>query len=47
MILFPDSQSGVLIMANSDNIFKKLPEYATGCKYTPWYRENCMPYDQK
>jgi len=49
-IIFPNKQSGILIMTNSDNgegIFKELLEFAIGDKYTPWRWQRYIPYDQK
>jgi CubicO group peptidase (beta-lactamase class C family) len=49
-IVFPEKQTGILIMTNSDNgesIFKKLLDFAIGDTFTPWYWEQYIPYDQK
>ena len=49
-IIFPEKQTGILIMTNSDNgegIFKELLEVAIGDKYTPWRWQNYIPYNQK
>jgi len=49
-ILFPDKNSGVLIMSNSDNaesIFKELLEVTIGDIFTPWKWENYIPYNKK
>jgi serine-type D-Ala-D-Ala carboxypeptidase/endopeptidase len=49
-ILFPAQGTGMVILTNSDNgesIFKELLEYAIGDRYTPWYWENYIPYNQK
>ncbi len=49
-IIFPGQGTGIVIMTNSDNgesIFKELLEFAIGDKYTPWYWENYIPYNQK
>jgi serine-type D-Ala-D-Ala carboxypeptidase/endopeptidase len=49
-ILFPQSDSGIVILTNSDNgesIFKELLELSIGDRFTPWYWENYIPYDQK
>lgn len=49
-ILFPEKQTGILILTNSDNgesIFKDLLAFSIGDKYTPWRWENYIPYDQK
>lgn len=49
-ILFPAQGTGIVILTNSDNgesIFKELLEVAIGDRYTPWYWENYIPYDQK
>ncbi|MFL5811378.1 MAG: serine hydrolase domain-containing protein [Flavisolibacter sp.] len=50
IILFPSQGTGILIMSNSDNaesIFKELLEITIGDKFTPWYWENYIPYNQK
>ena len=47
-ILFPERQSGIIIMSNSDNgesIFKELLESTIGDTFTPWYWENYIPYN--
>lgn len=47
-ILFPETNSGILIMTNSNNgesIFKELLEEVIGDSFTPWYWENYIPYD--
>lgn len=49
-ILFPESNTGILIMTNSDNgegIYKELLEYAIGDTYTPWEWSNYIPYQKK
>jgi len=49
-IIFPKQGTGIIIMSNSDNaesIFKELLETAIGDKFTPWYWENYIPYNQK
>jgi D-alanyl-D-alanine-carboxypeptidase/D-alanyl-D-alanine-endopeptidase len=49
-IIFPEKGTGIIIMSNSDNaesIFKELLEVAIGDRFTPWYWENYIPYDQK
>jgi CubicO group peptidase (beta-lactamase class C family) len=49
-VLFPKQGKGIIIMSNSDNaesIFKELLETAIGDKFTPWYWENYLPYNQK
>ena len=49
-IIFPQQGIGIIIMSNSDNaesIFKELLETAIGDKFTPWYWENYIPYNQK
>lgn len=49
-IIFPETDTGVLIMTNSDNgdsILKELLEKTIGDTYTPWYWENYIPYDYK
>jgi len=48
-IIFPQTGTGIIIMSNSDNaesIFKELLEAAIGDKFTPWYWENYIPYNQ-
>jgi CubicO group peptidase (beta-lactamase class C family) len=48
-IIFPEQGAGIIIMSNSDNvesIFKELLETAIGDKFTPWYWQNYIPYDQ-
>ncbi len=49
-IIFPKQEKGILILSNSDNaesIFKELLETAIGDRFTPWYWENYIPYNQK
>ena len=49
-IIFPKQGIGIVIMSNSDNaesIFKELLETTIGDKFTPWYWENYIPYNQK
>ena len=49
-IIFPAQRTGIIIMSNSDNaesIFKELLETAIADRFTPWYWENYIPYDQK
>ena len=49
-IIFPKQGIGIVIMSNSDNaesIFKELLEITIGDKFTPWYWENYIPYNQK
>ena len=49
-IIFPQTETGIVIMSNSDNaesIFKELLEIAIGDIYTPWHWENYIPYHQK
>ena len=49
-ILFPEKNTGILILSNSDNaesIFKELLEVTIGDIYTPWRWENYIPYNQK
>lgn len=49
-IIFPEKGTGIIIMSNSDNaesIFKELLETAIGDRFTPWYWENYIPYNQK
>ncbi|HSF44862.1 MAG TPA: serine hydrolase domain-containing protein, partial [Chitinophagaceae bacterium] len=49
-IIFPERGTGIIIMSNSDNaesIFKELLETAIGDRFTPWYWENYIPYNQK
>jgi D-alanyl-D-alanine-carboxypeptidase/D-alanyl-D-alanine-endopeptidase len=48
-IIFPAAGTGIIIMSNSDNaesIFKELLEITIGDRYTPWYWENYIPYNQ-
>ena len=48
-IIFPEQGTGIIIMSNSDNgnsIFKELLEAAIGDRYTPWYWQHYIPYDQ-
>lgn len=47
-IIFPEKESGVIIMSNSDNaesIFKELLELTIDDTYTPWQWENYIPYN--
>ncbi|GHA62203.1 serine hydrolase domain-containing protein [Pontibacter akesuensis] len=47
-IIFPETDTGVLIMTNSDNgdsILKELLERTIGDTYTPWQWESYIPYD--
>ena len=47
-ILFPEKQSGIIIMSNSNNaesIFKELLKITIGDTFTPWYWENYIPYN--
>ena len=47
---FPERGTAIIMMSNSDNaesIFKELIEVATGNKYTPWFWEGYIPYDEK
>lgn len=47
-ILFPEAETGVMIMTNSDNgesIFKYLLELSIKDTFTPWEWENYIPYD--
>lgn len=47
MILFPEQQTGILIMTNSDHgesMFKELLELGIADKYTPWKWQNYIPY---
>ncbi len=47
-IIFPKKGTGIIIMSNSDNaesIFKYLLEYLVGDKYTPYYWQNYIPFD--
>jgi len=49
-IIFPEKETGIVIMSNSDNagsIFKELLEMTIGDTFTPWYWENYIPYDRK
>lgn len=49
-IAFPDKQTAIVIMTNSDNgesIFRDLLAYAIGDIYTPWYWENYIPWNEK
>ncbi|HVE60448.1 MAG TPA: serine hydrolase domain-containing protein, partial [Chitinophagaceae bacterium] len=49
-IIFPRQGTGIIMMANSDNaesIFKELLEITIADKFTPWYWENYIPYNQK
>jgi len=49
-IIFPEAGTGIIIMSNSDNaesIFKELLETAIADRYTPWYWENYIPYNQQ
>ncbi|MFT3826663.1 MAG: serine hydrolase domain-containing protein [Chitinophagaceae bacterium] len=48
-IAFPSKGIAVVIMTNSDrgtSIFKELLEVSIGDKYTEWYWENYIPYNQ-
>ena len=50
MILFPEQQTGVLILTNSDNgesIFKALLQTTIADTFTPWRWENYIPFDQE
>lgn len=45
---FPDKGTGIVLLSNSDNaesIFKELLKVSIGNKYTPWYWENYIPYN--
>ncbi len=47
-IAFPEKQTAVIVMTNSDNgesIFKELMELTIANYYTPWYWENFIPYN--
>lgn len=49
-IIFPATGTGIIIMSNSDNaesIFKELLNMTIGDRYTPWYWENYIPYNQQ
>lgn len=49
-ILFPEQQTGIILMCNSDNgesIFKYVLETAIGDVYTPWEWERYIPFDMK
>jgi serine-type D-Ala-D-Ala carboxypeptidase/endopeptidase len=49
-IIFPEAGTGIIMMSNSDNaesIFKELLETAIADRYTPWYWENYIPYNQQ
>jgi serine-type D-Ala-D-Ala carboxypeptidase/endopeptidase len=49
-IIFPETGTGIIMMSNSDNaesIFKELLETAIADRYTPWYWENYIPYNQQ
>lgn len=47
-IIFPEQQSGIILMSNSDNaesIFKELLEIGIGDVWTPWKWERYIPYN--
>ena len=47
-IVFPEMNTGIIILSNSDNaesIFKELLEVSIGDIYTPWKWENYIPFD--
>lgn len=49
-VIFPQKNTGILIMSNSDNaesIFKEILEIGIGDYYTPWFWEDYIPYDLK
>lgn len=49
-IIFPEKETGIIILSNSDNaesIFKELLEITIGDVYTPWRWENYVPYNYK
>lgn len=49
MIIFPEQETGILIMTNSDNgesMFKELLELTIADKYTPWKWQQYTPYDK-
>ena len=49
-VIFPETETGIIILSNSDNaesIFKELLEITIGDVYTPWKWENYIPYDNK
>jgi CubicO group peptidase (beta-lactamase class C family) len=49
-ILFPEKETGIVILANSDNaesIFKELLEITIADIYTPWKWENYIPYQMR
>lgn len=49
-IIFPDTDTGILVMTNSDNgdsILKVLLEKTIGDTFTPWQWENYVPYDYR
>jgi serine-type D-Ala-D-Ala carboxypeptidase/endopeptidase len=46
---FPERGLGLIMMSNSDqaeSIFKELIEFITGNRYTPWFWEGYIPYDE-
>lgn len=48
-VMFPEQNTGVTIMSNSDKaegIFKELLEITIGDTCTPWKCEHYIPYDQ-
>ncbi len=49
-IIFPEKETGIVILANSDNaesIFKELLEITIGDTYTPWEWENYIPFSNE
>ena len=49
-IIFPEKNSGIIILSNSDNaesIFKELLEITIGDTFTPWQWERYIPYHYK
>lgn len=49
-IIFPEKQTAIIILSNSDNaesIFKELLEITIADVYTPWKWENYIPYNYK
>lgn len=48
-VIFPKKDLGILLMSNSDNaesIFKEVLEIGIRDRYTPWFWEDYIPYDQ-
>ena len=49
-IIFPEKETAIIILSNSDNaesIFKELLEITIADVYTPWKWENYIPYNYK